>query len=138
MRKRDRSVAIGTLIAAGIGYAAGVLTAPKSGRETRRDIQRAAIKAKKEAETNLKDLHVELTKLIAKGKKSGSRLSENAKAEYDEILTKAQKAKKKAGEILSAIHEGDADDQDLDKAVKDIKRSIDHLRNYLEKEAKTK
>lgn len=138
MRKRDRNVAIGTLIAAGIGYAAGVLTAPKSGRETRRDIQRAAIKAKKEAETNLKDLHGELTRLIAKGKRSGAKLSTSAKTEYEDVLAKAQKAKKKAGEILSAIHEGDADDRDLDKAVKDIKKSIDHLRNYLEKETKTK
>lgn len=138
MRKRDRNVALGTLIAAGIGYAAGVLTAPKSGRETRRDIQRAAIKAKKEAESNLKDLHGELNTLIAKGKRSGAKLSSSAKAEYEEVLAKAQKAKKKAGEILSAIHEGDAEDRDLDKAVKDIKKSIDHLRNYLEKEAKTK
>jgi len=138
MRKRDRNVALGTLIAAGIGYAAGVLTAPKSGRETRRDIQRAAIKAKKEAESNLKDLHGELNTLIAKGKRSGAKLSSSAKAEYEEVLAKAQKAKKKAGEILSAIHEGDAEDRDLDKAVKDIKKSIDHLRNYLEKEAKIK
>ncbi len=138
MRKRDRNVAVGTLIAAGIGYAAGVLTAPKSGRETRRDIQRAALKAKKEAESNLKELYGELNKLIAKGKRAGTGLKADAEGEYKKALDKAQLAKKKAGEILSAIHEGDADDRDLDKAVKDIKKSIEHLRTYLEKEGKTK
>lgn len=138
MRKRDRSVAMGTLIAAGIGYAAGVLTAPKSGRETRRDLQRAAIKAKKEAEKNLKDLHLELNSLIETSMQHGKKLTAAKKQELDQALEKAQQAKKKVGEILSAIHEGESEDKDLQGAVKDVNAAIEHLRKYAEKEQKTK
>jgi gas vesicle protein len=138
MRKRDRNVAVGTLIAAGIGYAAGVLTAPKSGRETRKDLQRAAVKAKKEAEKTLKNLHYELTELIETGKKKASKATTSARTEFEEAIAKAQKAKKKVGEILSAIHEGDADDRDLQKAIADVNKAIDHLRDYLEKAGKAK
>lgn len=138
MRKRDRNVAMGTLIAAGIGYAAGVLTAPKSGRETRKDLQRAAIQAKKEAEKNFKGLHTELTKLIAAGKRHSSKLSASKKTEFDKALHKAQNAKKKVGEILSAIHEGEAEDKDLKSAVSEVNAAIEHLRIYIEKAPKTK
>lgn len=138
MRKRDRNVAIGTLIAASIGYAAGVLTAPKSGRETRKDLQRAAVQAKKEAEKNFKGLHTELSKLIAASKRNGSKLSAAKKAELDKALLKAQKAKKKVGEILSAIHEGEAEDKDLKSAVSEVNAAIEHLKVYIEKAPKAK
>lgn len=138
MRKRDRNVAVGTLIAAGIGYAAGVLTAPKSGRETRKDLQKAAIQAKKEAEKNFKDLHNDLTKQIAAAKKRGQQLTAAKKADLDKAVEKAQSAKKKVGEILSSIHEGEAEDKDLKKAVAEVNSAIEHLRKFIEKEPKTK
>lgn len=138
MRKRDRNVAVGTLIAAGIGYAAGVLTAPKSGRETRKDLQKAAVQAKKEAEKNFKGLHTELTKLISTSKKHGQKLAGAKKAEFDKVVESAQAAKKKVGEILSSIHEGEAEDKDLKKAVKEVNNAIDHLRKFIEKDPKTK
>jgi gas vesicle protein len=133
MRKRDRNVAVGTLIAAGIGYAAGVLTAPKSGRETRKDIQSAAIKAKKEAEKNLKNLHAELTDLINIGKQRAGKIKSEASTEFNEALAKAGRAKQKVSELLSVIHEGDAEDRDLKQAVKDVNKAIEHLRVFLEK-----
>lgn len=131
MRKRERNVAIGTVVAAGLGYALGVLTAPKSGKETRIDIQKAAVKAKTEAERKLKNLHSDLGKLITDGKKQAAKLTMTGKREWKEALSKAEDAKAKAREMLSAIHEGDADDHDLDQAIKDIKSSIAHLKKYL-------
>lgn len=138
MRKRDRNVAVGTLLAASIGYAAGILTAPKSGRETRKDLQRAAIKAKCEAEENFKNLHTELTKHIDGAMQTGKDISKSRKADLDNAVKKAQEAKKKVGEILSSIHEGDAEDKDLQKATDEVKSAIEHLRKYIVKEEKTK
>ncbi len=138
MRKRDRNVAVGTLIAASIGYAAGVLTAPKSGRETRKDLQKAALLAKKESEQNFKTLHNELTSVINSGKKHAQHIGDSKKADFDKALEKAQAAKKKVGEILSSIHEGEAEDKDLQKAIKEVNNAIDHLRKYIEKEPKAK
>jgi len=133
MGKQGRNVAIGTLLAAGAGYVAGILTAPKSGKETRKDIQRTALKKKAEAEKTLKNLHSELTELIHHGKAMAKDVKDTAKNELVEALGKAQSAKEKAREILSAVHEGDADDKDLQKAVAEAKSAADHLKKYVKK-----
>lgn len=138
MRKSNRNLAIGTIVAAGIGYAAGILTAPKSGRETRKDIQRASLKAKTEAEKNLKKLHSELGDLITEGKTKAKNVKDTAKKDLIEALTKAQFAKEKARGILSAIHEGDADDKDLKKAITEVNKAIEHLKTYVGKTSQAK
>lgn len=133
MAKQGRNFAIGTLIALGAGYVAGILTAPKSGKETRKDLQNAAIKTKTEAEKTLKNLHSELTDLIAEGKQRAKDVKDTAKNELVEALGKAQVAKEKARNILSAVHEGDADDKDLQAAVAEAKNALDHLKKYVKK-----
>jgi gas vesicle protein len=135
-KRRGSRLAMGALVAAGIGYAAGVLTAPKSGRETRRDLQRAALKAKKDAEAKLKKLHSDLDELIVKGKSQTKNLGQRAKADMNSALDKAQKAKDKTRQLLSAIHEGEAEDKDLQKAIKEVKDATEHLKKFIKKDAK--
>lgn len=131
MKKTTKRIAVGTILAAAAGYAAGILTAPKSGKETRKDLQRAALKAKTEAEKNLKQSLHELNELIDKGKNKAGKASEKAKTELNDSIALAKKAKDKAREILSAVHEGDVEDKDLKKAVADAKKAISHLKKYL-------
>lgn len=138
MNKEGRKVAVGAVIAAAAGYVAGILTAPKSGKETRKDLQNVAVKAKTEGEKKLKVLHSELGDLIEEGKKKSKDLASTAKGEFNEALAKAQRAKDKAREVLSALHEGDSEDQDLKKAINNSKKAIDNLKAYLKKELKTK
>ena len=59
-----KKVALGTALVAGAGYLAGILTAPKSGKETRKDIANTAVKAKIETEKKLKQAHSEIRDLI--------------------------------------------------------------------------
>ncbi len=54
MNKNTKKLAIGTLIAGAAGFLAGILTAPKSGKETRADIKEVAVATTKEAEAKLK------------------------------------------------------------------------------------
>jgi gas vesicle protein len=136
MRKRTKEIAVGTALAAGIGYLAGILTAPKSGKETRKDVERAAIKAKSEAEKTLKSLHSELGTIITQGKRHAKDLQKGAKTELADALSRAQIAKDKAREILSALHEGESDDRDLQKAIGDVNKALAHLKKYLAKDAK--
>ncbi|MBI3624486.1 YtxH domain-containing protein [Candidatus Saccharibacteria bacterium] len=133
MRNSTKRLAIGSLIGAAVGYVAGLLTAPKSGRETRKDIQQAAVKAKATAEKQLKALHSELDDLIKKGTTKAKQLKSTAQKELIEAIAKAQLTKEKARQILSAIHEGDADDTDLKKAVTEASKSVKHLKKYLVK-----
>lgn len=126
-----KKVATGAVIAGLIGFIAGILTAPKSGKETRQDIKNAGLKARKEAEKKLKQLHSELNSLLDDAKKKGNKLSGKAKAEFDKNLDKATEVKEKIRELLSALHEGDADDPELKKALKDAKEAISHLKKYV-------
>ncbi|MGZ6005331.1 MAG: hypothetical protein ACXWLH_04240 [Candidatus Saccharimonadales bacterium] len=140
MSRKDRQrealikkVAIGSTIAAAAGYVAGVLTAPKSAKETRRDIKNAADKGWSEAEKDLKKLHTELDKVIKDITKNRNKVANGAKKDLDSLLDKAADTKEKAREVLSAIHEGDAEDKDLKKAIDDAQEAIEHLRDYLKK-----
>lgn len=127
--------AAGAVVAALAGYAAGILTAPKSGKETRDDIKNSTLKAKREAEKKLKVLHGELDSLLTEARAKGQKFSAKAKEEMTGAMEKATVAKSKVREILSAIHEGDAEDKDLDKAIKEATQAIEHLKAYLVKHA---
>jgi len=131
--KKGTKVAVGTALAAGMGYAAGILSAPKSGKETRKDIQKKAMEAKKESERKLKQLNSELTDLIMKGKSTAKNAKDSTKAELHKALEAAVTAKEKGREILSALHEGETDDKDLKKAVSEVHKAVDHLKKYLKK-----
>lgn len=130
-KKRSSNVAIGALIAAGIGYAAGVLTAPKSGKETRKDIHDAAVRAKAESEKKLKELYAELAKLVDTGKRTASKASSRAKKDIDSAVKRAQEAMDTAGDLLSAVREGEADNDELQKAIAEAKAATKHLKKYL-------
>jgi gas vesicle protein len=137
MSKRQSSpvkkIAIGASIAAVAGYITGVLTAPKSGKQTREDLRESAGKGLSEAERDLKKLHTELADLIGDVKDRGEELGSKTTTELNDIVEKGRAAKQKARELLSALHEGDAEDKELKKAVTEANKAIDHLRKYLKK-----
>jgi gas vesicle protein len=132
-RQNIKRVAIGSSIAAAAGYVAGLLTAPKSGKETRKDIKQAADKGVAGAEDELKQLRVELDKVVKEAKVSGGKAGAKAQKEFKELVAKAKDSKDKAGEVLGAIRKGDARDEDLAKALKQAKHSLHNLRTYLKK-----
>lgn len=133
MNKAFKRFAVGTLVAGAAGYIAGLLTAPKSGRATREDLKTAADSTISKTERELKKLHTELNDLLAESKKRGSKVQGKAKAEYDDVTEMAAKAKQKARELLSAIHEGDADNKDLQRAMTEASRAVKHLKAFLKK-----
>ncbi len=126
-----KAFAIGAAISALAGYVAGILTAPKSGKETREDIRNRAQASYAAAEKELKKLHTELTDVLHE---VGDRVeSFKNRKDVDAALKKGQHAKQKAREVLSTLHEGEAEDEDLRKAIKDATDAIDHLRDFLKK-----
>jgi gas vesicle protein len=128
-----KKIAIGAAVAGVAGFVAGILTAPKSGKETRTDIKNAAVKAKSEAEKNLKNIHSELNTRLADVKAKGEELSGKAKEEYEMIVEKAKGAKEKVRQVLSSIHDGDAEDPDLKQALKDAKDSLKNLEKFIKR-----
>lgn len=131
------NVAIGAALAAGLGYAVGLLTAPKSGRETRKELKKAAQKAKTEAEKNLKKAQTELTELLDEINDKAKKSTGKAKDELEKLTEQAKVVRQKTRELLSAVHEGEAEDNDLQQAIIDVKKANDHLRKYLAKKPET-
>ncbi len=133
MAKDGKKFAVGAAVAALGGYVAGVLTAPKSGKETRKDIKEGATRAASEAERQLKNLHTQLGDLLTEAKTQADDFKGRTRHEYDSLVEKTQAAKEKARELLSNLHEDVAEDKDLQQAIKDADKAIEHLKSFLEK-----
>lgn len=133
MSKQTRRYAVGALAAAVTGYIAGILTAPKSGKDTRQDVKKAAQKALRESEKALKKVHSELKVLIGKAESHLKKLSGKAHSQLAAKLNTAKLAKDKARQILTALHEGDSESAELKAALKEAKEARDHLKTFLKK-----
>lgn len=133
--KRDkhagRKLAIGTAVAGVTGYLAGILTAPKSGKETRGDIADKAGDVKDETIDQLEDVEMELRDLIKKTSAKTIALSAQAREEFNETVVKAKDAQNKAAILLKSVKAGQADDPELNKAIKQAKQAQKNLRKYL-------
>ncbi len=132
-KNATRKIAVAGVVAAAAGYVAGILTAPKSGKETRKDIKVNALKAKAEAEKQLKRLHSELDELVKKGTGKAKNLKDAAQKELVGAVGKAQLAKDRVRETLSRVHEEGAEDADLQKAIKEANEAVDNLKKYISK-----
>lgn len=132
-KSTGRKFAVGAAIAGVAGYVTGVLTAPKSGKETRKDIKENVDSSIAEAEKDLKKLHTELATKLEEVKLVSQKFSGKAKTEVDSSINKARDAKEKVREMLSAIHEGDADNKDLQRAIKEAKQALAHIKDYFKK-----
>jgi gas vesicle protein len=120
-------------IAGSIGYLAGLLTSPKSGKQNRKKVKQVAKKSRKAAEAELDSLGKELGDIISNSKKATESMTKKAQGEYGLLVDKAKNAKEAAQEVLSAIKEGKAKDKDLDMAVKDAKAVIIHAQDFVKK-----
>lgn len=128
-----KKIAVGAVLAAAAGYVAGVLTAPKSGKETRKDIKDTAVKTKLTAEKELKKLHSELGAKLTSVKAEVKKLKGSAKTEADKAIKTATNAKEKARELLSTLHDGDADDPELSETIANLKKAQKSLEKFLKK-----
>lgn len=125
-----RKVAVGSAIAGVAGYLAGVLTAPKSGKDTRTDIVNKAEDVKETSEEQLQNLNEELKGLIKDTKVKTIALSSTARAELNEAVIRAKDAQNKTSQVLKAVKNGEATDPDLNKAVKQARQAVKNLSKF--------
>jgi len=104
---------LGTLIGAAAGFVAGVLTAPKSGKETRDELKKKAEAKKSEA--------------IAKGKEVRHKAGDVA----EDVITNAEKVTSKAADKVVTATEKAAD------AVVDATKELKARSTGVAKNAKT-
>jgi len=133
MGKIAKRLAIGAAVAGAAGYLAGLLTAPKSGKETRAELKQSGAASMSEVEKQLKLLHTELGKLVDETKDTSNDMSDKAQKEFKKLIDSAKDSKEKLREVISAIHEGEAADKDLNDALSDAQHAIEHIKDYLKK-----
>jgi gas vesicle protein len=124
-------IVAGVLLAGIAGYVAGVLTAPKSGQETRQDIRDGANRAVEVAEEKLLALREDLDDLIeiASGKVSSAK--GRAKDQLNDAIDTAKDARVKSVEVAKAVKSGEADQPELNRAMKQLKDAKKNLTKYL-------
>jgi gas vesicle protein len=125
-----KKMALSALIAGVAGYIGGVLTAPKSGKETRKKLTEEAEGFKDSAEEQLQKANEDLKVLLKDAKTKTVSLSAQAKEEFNEALLRAKDAQNKASSTLKAIKSGEAEDPDLNKAVKQAKLAAKNLGKF--------
>lgn len=126
-----RNFAIGALIAGAAGYITGVLTAPKSGKETREDIVDKAEDIKQSAEDQLQAAHDEVADLVKSAKQKTLALNAKARGEFNEAVASAKDAQNKGASVLKAVKAGEASDPELNKAIRQLKQAQKNLAKYL-------
>lgn len=135
MLKRDRNtgkkVAIGALIAGVGGYLAGILTAPQSGKETREDIADKAGDIKDDAGAQLQKAQDELADTLKEAQSKAGELKAKARAELNEAIARGKDAQVKSKAVLRAFKDGESDDPELNRAVKQAKQAQKNLSKFL-------
>ena len=132
-KKTLKIFAIGSSLAALAGFLAGLLSAPKSGKEIRTDIKAASDRSRLDAEAELKQLNNDLGRVIKEATQKKDAFTGKAEDELKNLVDKGEVTNAKVREIISAIHEGDAQDQDLKRAIKSARSALEHLKDYLSK-----
>jgi gas vesicle protein len=119
---KGKKFGLGILIGAVAGVVTGLLTAPKSGKETREDIKAKAGEFKGAAERKLKEAHKELDKLSNEAKSKAKDLQGKAKEEMDEYAKKADDLKERVKSAITSIKSGDDDNDEatIDQLLKDL------------------
>jgi gas vesicle protein len=133
LRKRPntgRKMAVSALIAGVAGYIGGLLTAPKSGKETRKKLTEEAEGFKDNTEEQLQKANEDLKVLLKDAKNKTERRRRQAKEEFNEALLRAKDAQNKASSTLKAIKNGEAEDPELNKAVKQAKLAAKNLGKF--------
>jgi gas vesicle protein len=131
--KKESKFALGTMFAAGVGYAIGILSAPRSGKRTRVKLAKSANKAKIDSEKQLKKLYKELSAMVSDADKKLKKTKKEAQKSLKKQIDSAKETKQKVKMILSALHDGEADDPDLQEVVVEAKKAKENLAKFLKK-----
>ena len=128
-----RKIAVGAAVAGVFGYVAGILTAPKSGKETRKDIKDKASDITTALIDELKKAQAELNKMLHLAKDKSLALNSNAREGFNEAVIRAKDARNKSATVLKAVKAGTSDERELDLALKNLKLAMKNLGKYLKK-----
>jgi len=132
---KDKKLGLGIVIGAVAGLVTGLLAAPKSGQETRKDLKKKANEVKGSAERKLKEAQKELGKLSDEAKTATAKLQGKAKAELEDLSSKADDLKDRVKNAITSIKSGD--DEDDDATVDQLLKDLDSIKKKISSKLKS-
>lgn len=133
MSKKVKTGLALTAVALGVGYAVGLLTAPKSGKETRQDIADKTAKFKEELDKKYAETQSSLSEAIDQAMAQFSDFRGSSQDKLKSLIDQAKDAEYKAKDVFRAVKHGEASDRNLDKALDQAGKAKDHLWKFLNK-----
>ena len=133
MKEKNKGLAAGAAIGAMIGVVTGILFAPKSGKETRQDIKDSAVKIATKLQEEAKKIQIELGELIDVAESKAMNAGKAVTAKTQELIENAKQTRETLVELAHAVKAGEADDEDLNDAIKKANESKEALKVYLKK-----
>ncbi|MCA9350067.1 YtxH domain-containing protein [Candidatus Saccharibacteria bacterium] len=133
MSKKVKTGLALTAVALGVGYALGVLTAPKSGKDTRQDLKEASGKLKEQLEEKYSDIQGSLSDVIEQAYSQMSSFKGSSQDKLQDLIDQAKDAEYKVKDVFRAVRHGEASDRNLDKALNQASKAKDHLFKFLNK-----
>ena len=115
------------------GVAAGILLAPKSGKETRQDIKRVSQDAAHKAMEHVHKVQSDLANQLQKAEAQLKKMTSSAKDDAKAAVAAAKKSRDQLASVVDAVKNGSSDDEDLDIAVKNAEASLLSLKKYFKK-----
>ena len=117
-----RSFLKGTIIGALVGAAAGVLLAPKSGKETRKDIKNKVQGTYQDFMVSLETMSDEMGGRVKTLREAAKDLTGEAREESQELIRRAEVLKQDLRVSASSLAESGAQTKDL--AIKQVKQLL--------------
>ena len=112
-----------------LGYAAGLLTAPSSGKQTREKLKQAASHSTSEVEQELKKLYKETSDAIKEFSKDNPKVTDKLK----QAKKTAELSQAKLKQLISAVKGRDNIDDDLSEAIGEAKKAVNDLLKFVKK-----
>lgn len=131
--EKNRGFATGAAIGAVAGVLVGILFAPKSGKETRQDIKDTGTKVAEKLQAKARDLQLELSQLIEQGESQAKAAGKVASDKMKTLIEQAKHTRDSLATLVTAVKNGEADDKDLNDAIKKANEAKEALASYLKK-----
>lgn len=129
--KNNKGVAAAAAVGAVAGVVTGILFAPKSGKETRKDIKDAAVKARDKLVSESKKVQIELAKVIDKAEATMKDTSGKVSEKYTEVVASARAALDSL--VAKTKTAKDGDDPDFKEAMAKAKEAQAALAKFIKK-----
>ena len=125
-----KKIAAGAAVAAAVGYVAGLLSAPKSGREMRKEIK-SMVPDAHDLEEKIKLLYNELIELLSISKQEAMDLSPRNQEKMALASKKAVMAKEKLAAIIANLKNDSHSNKELKSAIREAERAVYHFKEFL-------